>query len=156
MYNVGKEHPLRALSIDQHVCPCAFFGINHQKITQHMVSMPYPSVFFALMTHKSVTCAMVPSKSGVPLTGKNRLHVYIFLEKGSVTFLFSRTRVFYAVRLRCVFPPPKFQISHRNFHQARDFRIYSSNHIPTHQIPQTATAATIASTTSMFCLDPGR
>ena len=72
--------------------------------------------FFALMTHKSVTCAIFPNKPGVPLTEKNQVHVYIFLETGSANFLFSRTRVFYALRLCCVFPPPKFQISHRNFH----------------------------------------
>ena len=71
--------------------------------------MSYPSAFFALMTHKSVTCAIFPNKPGVPLTEKNQVHVYIFLETGSANFLFSRTRVFHALRLRCVFPRPSFK-----------------------------------------------
>ena len=67
--------------------------------------MSYPPAFFALMTHKSVTCAIFPNKPGVPLTEKNQVHMYIFLETGSANFIFCHTRVFYAFRLRYVFPP---------------------------------------------------
>ena len=56
--------------------------------------MPYPSAFFALMTHKSVTCAIFPNKPGVPLTKKSSTRVKNFWRRDLPTFFFLAHKYF--------------------------------------------------------------
>ena len=71
--------------------------------------MPYPSAFFALMTHKSVTCAMFPNKPGVPLTEKIKYTCTFFWRRDLPTFFFLAHEYF--TRFVCVvcFPRPSFK-----------------------------------------------
>ena len=62
--------------------------------------MPYPSAFFALMTHKSVTCAMFPNKLGVPLTEKIKYTCTFFWRRDLPTFFFLAHEYF--TRFVCV------------------------------------------------------
>src|SRR6266511_2979256 len=78
-------------------------------ITKHTVSMPYPCAFFALMIHKSVTCAMFPNKPGIPLTEKKSPTRVLFFRRDLPTFCFLAHEYF--TRFVCVvcFPRPSFK-----------------------------------------------
>ena len=124
--------------------------------------------FFALMIHKSVTCAMFPNKPGVPLTEKNQLHMYIFWRRDLPTFFFLALEYF--TRFVCVvcFPSPSFKFRTEIFIRRAISEFIPPTTSPSPQYPprppsclplpasQTAAAATITSTTSMFCSDPAR
>ena len=80
--------------------------------------MPYPSAFFALMTHKSVTCAIFPNKPGVPLTEK--INMCTFFGDGICQLcFFSYTSILCASSGLCVSPAqvssfaPKFSLAAR-------------------------------------------
>jgi hypothetical protein len=75
-----------------------------------MVSMAYPcAFFFALMIHKSVTCAMFPNKPGVPLTEKINYTCTFFWRRDLPIFSFLAHEYF--TRFICVvcFPRPSFK-----------------------------------------------
>ena len=124
-----------------------------------MVSMPYQSAFFALMTQKSVTCAMFPNKPGVPLTEKIN---YI------CTFFWRRYLLLheYFTCFVCVvcFPRPSFKFHSEIFIRRTISEFIPPTKSPSPQYPpplrlplptsQKTAAATTASTTSMFCSDP--
>ena len=125
--------------------------------------MSYPSAFFALMTHKSVTCAIFPNKPGVPLTEKIKYRCKFFWRRGLPTFFFLTHEYF--TRFVCVVCSPaqvssfapKFSLG------ARFQNLFLQPHPlplsipPPSRLPllasQTAATATTASTTSMFCSD---
>ena len=122
--------------------------------------MPYPSAFFALMTHKSVPCAIFPNKPGVP-TEKNQVHMYIFLETGSANFFLSHMSILRASSVLCVSTAqvssfaPKFSLGARFQNLSLPLHPHPSHFRSiSHPAPllaaQTATAATTASTTSTF------
>ena len=66
--------------------------------------MPYPSAFFALMTHKSVTCAIFPNKPGVPLTEKIKYTCTFFGDGICQLSFFSHTSILRASSVLCVSP----------------------------------------------------
>ena len=75
--------------------------------------------FFALMTHKSVTCAMFPNKAGLPLTEKSKYTCTVFWRRDLPTFFFSHTSILRASSALCVSPAqvsnfaPKFSLGAR-------------------------------------------
>ena len=100
--------------------PVCVFCVNQSKITEHTVSMPYPSAFFALMTHKSVTCAIFPNKPGVPLTEKkSSTRVHFFGDGIFQLSFFSHTSILRASSVLYVSPAqvssftPKFSLGAR-------------------------------------------
>ena len=127
--------------------------------------MLYPSAFFVLMTHKLVTCAIFPNKPGVPLTEKNQVHVYIFLETGSANFLFLAHEYFTHFVCVVCFPRPSFKFRTEIFIRRAISEFIPPTTSPSPQYPpsrlplpasQITAAATTASTTSTFCSDPVR
>ena len=131
--------------------------------------MPYPSAFFALMTHKSVTCAMFPNKPGVPLTEKINYTCTFFGRRDLPTLFFLAHEYFTRFVYVVCFPCRIFKFRSKIFIRRAisefippttsppiKFPQYLPSPLPT---AQTAAAATIASTTSSFCpsnVDPAR
>ena len=122
--------------------------------------------FFALMTHKSVTCAMFPNKPGVPLTKKINYTCTFFWRRDLPIFCFLAHEYF--TRFVCVvcFPRPSFKFRSEIFIRRAISEFIPPTTSPSPQYPppsrlplpasQTAAAATTASTTSTFCSDPVR
>ena len=81
--------------------------------------MSYPSAFFALMIHKSVTCAMFPNKPGIPLTKKIKYTCTFFGDGICQLSFFSHTSILRASSVLCVSPAqvssfaPKFSLGAR-------------------------------------------
>ena len=82
--------------------------------------MPYPSAFFALMTHKSVTCVIFPNKPGVPLTEKkSSTRVHFFGDGICQLSFFSHMSILRASFVLCFSPAqvsnfaPKFSLGAR-------------------------------------------
>ena len=120
--------------------------------------------FFALMTHKSVTCAIFPNKLGVPLTEKIKYMCTFFGDGICQLSFFSHTSILHASSALCVSPAqvssfaPKFSLGARFqnlFLQHHHHPMYPPSRLPL-PTSQTAAAATTASTTSTFCSDPVR
>ena len=122
--------------------------------------------FFALMTHKSVTCARFPNKPGVPLTEKIKYTCTFFGDGIYQLSFFSHTSILRASSVLCVFPAqvssfaPKFSLGTRFQNLFLQPHPLSLSIPPPSRPPlpasQTAAAATTASTTSTFYLDQVR
>ena len=128
--------------------------------------MPYPSAFFALMIHKSVTCAIFPNKPGVPLTEKINYTCTFFWRWDLPIFCFLAHEYFTCFICIVCFPRPSFKFRSEIFIRRAISEFIppatspSPHYPPPSPLPlpasQTAAAATTASTTSTFCSDPVR
>jgi hypothetical protein len=97
--------------------------------------------FFALMIHKSVTCAMFPNKPGVPLTKKINYTCTFFWRQDLPIFSFLAHEYFTCFVCVVCFPHPSFKFRSKIFIR----RAISEFIPPTHQISSVSPPAPTSS-----------
>jgi len=122
--------------------------------------------FFALMIHKSVTCAIFPNKPSVTLPEKIKYTCTFFWRRELPTFFFLAHEYFMHFVCVVCFPHPSFKFRTEIFIRRAISEFIPPATSPSPQYPppahlslpasQTAAAATTSSTTSTFCSDPVR